>query len=157
MWKQLYLEIVRMNEALNKRWLHSPQCIYWCGFAVAKNNRFLGPARQFKFSFGPVSSHRRNIFIYVICLVCPSISTSCGAKVFNVVQCTQTFQLDSFIAVLLIGSIDFYLFILLTVALTLDCVTGSAESFIFSHTFRVIKMKLNVALKPFKLNKLMLF
>ena len=110
-----------------------------------------------KFRLGPVSSDRRRVVMYVICLICPSISTSCGTKVSNVGTMHTNVSTRFFHNCFAYCWQHWFLPVFLYYCQWLwrwMTVTRSAESFIFSHTFRVLKLKFNV--KPFKLNILTL-
>ena len=83
----------------------------------------------------------------------------CG-KTFSIEQYMQTFP-TIFIPARLVGTIDLYHLIPLTMTVNLAGVTRSEQSLLapihFWHTFQVVRMKFGMVLKQFKLNILMLF
>ena len=83
-------------------------------------------------------------------------------KNFNVGHYMQTFQPIFLIPAMLIGTIDFYHFIPISLTLTLAGVTRSAQSktswiYFLAHFSTYYKMEYNVVLKQFKLNIPILF
>ena len=76
-----------------------------------------------------------------------------SGKNFNIGDYTQTVQQFFFIPAILIGTIDFYHF--MSFSLTLTLLGGRKAKpigFIFSNTFRLIRVKFDVVMKQFKLN-----
>ena len=81
-------------------------------------------------------------------------------KNFNTGHYMQNFLPNFFIRAMLLGTIDFCHFIPLLLTLNLPWFTKSAQSkpigFIFSHTFHLMRMKFDMAMKQFKLSILRL-
>ena len=71
----------------------------------------------------------------------------------------QTVHPDFVIPAMLIGTFDFYYFIPLSLTLTLyegrkvSTKQNLFIGYIFSHTFHLIRLKFDVVMKQFKLNK----
>ena len=89
----------------------------------------------------------------------PSIWPSCIAKTLNIGHITQTFQPVSFIPAMLISTIGLYHCALLSVTMTLaegHKVYRKPVGFIFSPASQLILITLDMVLKYFKLNILML-
>ena len=84
----------------------------------------------------------------------------CG-KIFNVGHYMPTVQPNYIVPAMLIGTINFYHFILFSLTLTMP---GGSQGqrkvkltgFIFSHTIHLIRMKFDIVIKQLKLNILRL-
>ena len=70
----------------------------------------------------------------------------------------QSFQQNIFIFVMLIGTIDFYHFMPLSVTLTGGHKVSAKQNILasFSSTLQLIRVKFDIVLKQFKLNNLIL-
>ena len=86
--------------------------------------------------------------------VCPAIL---HGQIFDVGHYMQTVGPNLFIPAMLLGAIDFYHCMLLSLTLTLPgghkvSTKPKPAVFVFSHTFHFIRMKFNLVVKQFKLN-----